>query len=1165
MLTIWTAANADMIRRVVGPVIGMLHPVPEHQVVPIVAGQAHRPKAGEVCLAMGTKALEALQQIGVAPKNRTVTSLRGKVLNSSLGGQYLMSFDPNTVESDAAKYEEIAWDIRLADRLNRTGSLEPETGVYSYVDDLSGVVEAVKILHERTGKPVDAAFDLETHGLYPWYPDKHIVTVQWSVIEGASDVYRVPDNGKLPAEVCNQLQWLLTTPMVSLKGANLKFDLLWVQVKWAISCTNFKFDTLLVGSLLDENRSNSLNGHAKTYTSLGGYDDPLNDTVDKSDMPRALAEDPQGFLVYAGGDTDACLRTAKVMRKELLKDPQLANFYVKLLHPAARAFEKIERNGILVNREKMEALSEELRVEIDRLEKEAIDLLPGRLRAKYSDNLKLSRNVILEEFFFGQLGLGLKPKMTTEKSGKPSTAHAHLQMFADVPEAARMCTILHDIKSAQKTKSTFVDGFIKVIRPDGRLHPTFYLANMMAEDNEDAVGSTTGRLSAKEPPIQTVPKKTSWAKKIREAYEAPKGMSFIQCLPQGTLVSTERGLVPIEQVVVGDRVVINDVSALVTDSGKTGVNRDLIKATMASGRSLRATGNHPVLTVRDGALTWVPLEQIIPGDVLLSPDEGVHYGSDLNADVAYVAGLFYGDGHYGKEQPYAAFSLGLDADELKPVIEAVFSRAMVPFSVAKGDYRVGSKSMLWFQSLFPKNGSHDLRVPACVWQADEQARRAFLSGAFDSDGGVTGRRVAITSVCRAWVEDLALLALSVGVHGVVETYFQKTNFAPEGVTAHKFIVYDRESLARFPRGKLRRKAEALGRLAGKAYTQCRTAMVPMALLEPMNTPGSQSTPASNRMFQNGRRKGHATRDSIRAASESNPRLIGADDLLCFRFDEVRSVEDDGQSDVYDLTVEEVHAFVANGYIVHNCDFDQGELKVTACYAPEPRMLEAYQSGKDLHCVTAASVNGYEYDEFLALEESDPALYEKLRGAAKPANFGLLYGMGAEGFQAYAWASYGLKMSLDEATKIRDGFFGAYPGLPTWHENMKRIVRRDGFVASPLGRVRHLPLIWSRDRGVRASCERQAINFPIQSTLTDLMIWGCAILQDAYPDLEIVCTTHDSLWAYVPEDEAIAWIVRIKEVLENLPIEKTFGWAPQLKFTASGEYGPSLAKLKKYKG
>lgn len=56
--------------------------------------------------------------------------------------------------------------------------------------------------------------------------------------------------------------------------------LVWNAEKWGIECTNFEFDTCLVGNLFDENRSDSLNLHAKLMTGMGGYDDAFDDERD---------------------------------------------------------------------------------------------------------------------------------------------------------------------------------------------------------------------------------------------------------------------------------------------------------------------------------------------------------------------------------------------------------------------------------------------------------------------------------------------------------------------------------------------------------------------------------------------------------------------------------------------------------------------------------------------------------------------------------------------------------------------------------------------------------------------------------------------------------------------------------------------------------------------
>jgi DNA polymerase I-like protein with 3'-5' exonuclease and polymerase domains len=233
------------------------------------------------------------------------------------------------------------------------------------------------------------------------------------------------------------------------------------------------------------------------------------------------------------------------------------------------------------------------------------------------------------------------------------------------------------------------------------------------------------------------------------------------------------------------------------------------------------------------------------------------------------------------------------------------------------------------------------------------------------------------------------------------------------------------------------------------------------------------------------------------------------------------------------------------------------------------MLKAYEKGLDLHAVTGAKLAQVPLEEFLTWKDTEAAdlsaLYEKHRGNAKPANFGLIYGMSAEGFQAYAWANYGIKIISEEATKMRDAFFELYPGLLDYHQNQKDLVRAHEMVRSPLGRVRHLPMIRSWDRALKSKAERQAINSPIQSTLSDMMIWAIALLDKAYPggEIETVGMIHDAMIAYVPEEDAEVWAGRAVQLMSNLPFHEV-DWKPQLKFTADAEAGYDLANMKKLK-
>ena len=149
--------------------------------------------------------------------------------------------------------------------------------------------------------------------------------------------------------------------------------------------------------------------------------------------------------------------------------------------------------------------------------------------------------------------------------------------------------------------------------------------------------------------------------------------------------------------------------------------------------------------------------------------------------------------------------------------------------------------------------------------------------------------------------------------------------------------------------------------------------------------------------------------------------------------------------------------------------------------------------------------------------------------------------------------------------MRDAFFELYPGLLAYHEDQRQLVYSHSHVRSPLGRIRHLPMIRSRDRQVKSKAVRQAINSPVQSTLTDMMIWAIAEIDRAYPqgEIAVVGMIHDALIAYVPDDAVELWTGRAAQLMSNLPFHEV-GWQPQLKFTVDAAAGPDLANMKKLK-
>jgi len=116
-----------------------------------------------------------------------------------------------------------------------------------------------------------------------------------------------------------------------------------------------------------------------------------------------------------------------------------------------------------------------------------------------------------------------------------------------------------------------------------------------------------------------------------------------------------------------------------------------------------------------------------------------------------------------------------------------------------------------------------------------------------------------------------------------------------------------------------------------------------------------------------------------------------------------------------------------GRVLVKADYSQIELRIAAKIANEPRMIEAYRKGEDLHVLTAARLLGKPLDQVTKQD----------RQIAKSANFGLLYGMGTKGYRVYAQSNYGLTLSEEEAAGYRRAFFETYPGLVAWHRSAGR--------------------------------------------------------------------------------------------------------------------------------
>lgn len=239
-----------------------------------------------------------------------------------------------------------------------------------------------------------------------------------------------------------------------------------------------------------------------------------------------------------------------------------------------------------------------------------------------------------------------------------------------------------------------------------------------------------------------------------------------------------------------------------------------------------------------------------------------------------------------------------------------------------------------------------------------------------------------------------------------------------------------------------------------------------------------------------------------------------------------------------------------GWTFVESDYSQIELRVAALLAGEDTMKHLYAIGADIHTSTAARVAG--------IPESE-VTRDVRKKLGKPVNFGFLYAMGWNKFVQTAFENYGAVFNEEEARAARATYFAMYPKLLPWHARQKRLVNEYGRVQSPLGRVRHLPDIYSPDQGVRAEAERQAINSPVQGFASDMAVISMIEINTLFRkyNVEGYCLglVHDAINYEIRDDHLRQALPIIKDTMEDMSlVYKKFGTVVDIPIVADVAIG-----------
>jgi DNA polymerase-1 len=317
------------------------------------------------------------------------------------------------------------------------------------------------LAHDYAGVPAQLALDTALRLLRPWLED--------------ADCLKVGENVKLDSH--------------ALANAGIR----------VAGCVH---DTTLESYVLEVHERHELGSLAQRHcgwTTLS-YDDITGKGAGRIELS---AVDVARATEYAAQRADCTLALHELLYPRIAADEKLKHVYETIELPLLPVLARMERNGVLLDRTKLEAQSQALGKEILTLEQKAYEA------AGQPFNLGSPKQI--QEILFERQKLPVKKKTP---SGQPSTDEDSLAELAlDHP----LPRLILEHRALSKLKSTYTDKLPKSINPTtGRVHTTY-----------SQTTAVTGRLASNEPNLQNIPIRTPAGRRIRECFIAPPGSKIV--------------------------------------------------------------------------------------------------------------------------------------------------------------------------------------------------------------------------------------------------------------------------------------------------------------------------------------------------------------------------------------------------------------------------------------------------------------------------------------------------------------------------------------------------------------------------------------------------------------------------------------------------------------
>lgn len=436
----------------------------------------------------------------------------GSIFESSMRGRWQMNdkvlptWHPAFILREPVRFWEFYFAVRKIAR-GRVPPLEPDYRVVEYPDQL---IEAWIDLTQAPDATL--CFDLETEQAVPYW--KHDILSMAIAYEDDKAIV-LTEEILHSTEGREFLTDLFELPRLKFVGQKVKFDLRYLKHDLHIHNAHAEYDTMLAHWVLYEDASHGLKEMANDYFDAPAYDEALDRYINRN-TNNWRGVPPEVLYHYNALDVCYNLKLWNELSKELHEDGLFEKPFLFPIMASQPPLLKAELAGMPVDEERLVQVSREL-------EQYAYELhmtLEDMAGVEFNPRSWMQVSPIMYDHYNAPKvrGRGFKVGSTCKQ------ARARiLQQIDPKSELATWLKLYGQYRSVVKLKSTYVDGVLDDIAPDGRVHA-----------DTKVHGARTGRMAVGDPPLHSIPHpgrnkpdEPDWGIKIRSCFVAPPGHTFI--------------------------------------------------------------------------------------------------------------------------------------------------------------------------------------------------------------------------------------------------------------------------------------------------------------------------------------------------------------------------------------------------------------------------------------------------------------------------------------------------------------------------------------------------------------------------------------------------------------------------------------------------------------